>query len=306
MSRAGIQVSLAAETGPVFTGFLLAKVWYGEFGSTEPVAVLDTIGAHPDFRGRGVGAALFEQLRMNLRGLGIATIRTEVSWDAQTLLQFFHHERFRPAARICLEADVEDPVLRERAERRAEEAGGGGDDPLVRRLRLIATGRSGAACTREGRGPAACTLGPMKLSKSARYALYAASEMAAAGDRPVTVADVAQSYGIPTAALAKIFQQLVRAGIAAGTRGVGGGYRLARRAKDLTLLDVMHVYDAPRDDAACPLVEGPVAGACGHSAACRLRRLFDEVDEMVRCTFASVSLATLAGTNGRERPARAR
>jgi len=122
MSRAGIQVSLAAETGPVFTGFLLAKVWYGEFGSTEPVAVLDTIGAHPDFRGRGVGAALFEQLRMNLRGLGISTIRTEVSWDAQTLLQFFHHERFRPAARICLEADVEDPVLRERAERRAEEA----------------------------------------------------------------------------------------------------------------------------------------------------------------------------------------
>jgi len=156
----------------------------------------------------------------------------------------------------------------------------------------------------------------MKLSKSARYALYAASEMAAAGVRPVTVADVAQTYGIPTAALAKIFQQLVRAGIAAGTRGVGGGYRLARRAKDLTLLDVMRVYDAPRGDDACPLVGAPLAGgpvgpglggpdvgACGHSAACRLRRLFDEVDEMVRCTFASVSLATLAGTNGRERPA---
>jgi len=63
-------VSLAAETGGVFSGFLLAKVWYGEFGTTEPVAVLDTIGAHPDFRGRGVGAALFEQLRTNLRGWG--------------------------------------------------------------------------------------------------------------------------------------------------------------------------------------------------------------------------------------------
>src|SRR5262245_16683189 len=56
LSRAGIQVSLAADTGPAFTGFLLAKVWYGEFGTTEPVAVLDTIGVHPDFRGRGVGA----------------------------------------------------------------------------------------------------------------------------------------------------------------------------------------------------------------------------------------------------------
>jgi ribosomal protein S18 acetylase RimI-like enzyme len=120
MAKAGIQVSLAAETGGVFSGFLLAKVWYGEFGTTEPVAVLDTIGAHPDFRGRGIGAALFEQLRTNLRGLGIARIRTEVSWDAQSLMAFLHHERFRPAPRICLEADVEDPVLIERAARRAE------------------------------------------------------------------------------------------------------------------------------------------------------------------------------------------
>jgi Rrf2 family iron-sulfur cluster assembly transcriptional regulator len=159
------------------------------------------------------------------------------------------------------------------------------------------------ACVCDGGDPAACTLGPVKLSKSARYALYAASEMASAGDRPVTVGEVAQAYGIPTAALAKIFQQLVRSGLAAGTRGVGGGYRLARRAKDVTLLDVLHVYDAPRSDDACLLADGPALGSCRRSAACRLRRLFDEVDEMVRCTFASVSLATLAGTNVRDRVA---
>ena len=35
-------------------------------------------------------------------------------------MAFFHHEGFRPAARLCLEADVEDPVLEERAARRAE------------------------------------------------------------------------------------------------------------------------------------------------------------------------------------------
>lgn len=122
LEKAGIRVSLVAEVGGRFVGFLLAKVWYGEFGSTEPVAVLDTIGAHPDYRGRGVGTALFDQLRTNLRALGIQRIRTEVSWDAQALLSFFHHERFRPAPRICLEADVDDPVLVEREERRAMEA----------------------------------------------------------------------------------------------------------------------------------------------------------------------------------------
>jgi len=122
LSRAGVEVSLAADTGPQFTGFLLAKVWRGEFGTTEPVAVLDTIGVHPDYRGRGVATALFEQLRTNLRALGISTMRTEVSWDALDLLRFFHHERFRPAARLCLEAEVLDPVLVERSERRAEAA----------------------------------------------------------------------------------------------------------------------------------------------------------------------------------------
>ena len=149
---------------------------------------------------------------------------------------------------------------------------------------------------------AAGTMRDVRLSKSARYALYAAGSMAAAGDRPVTVGEIAARHGIPPPALAKVFQQLVRVGLAAGTRGVGGGYRLAKRAKDVTLLDVLHVYDPP-----APTGSARAAGTARHSRDTtgevsvidRLHRLFDEVDEMVRCTFASVSLATLAGTNRR-------
>jgi ribosomal protein S18 acetylase RimI-like enzyme len=102
----GIRISLAAEQGGLFCGFLLAKVYYGEFGMLEPVAVLDTLGVHPGFRGRGVGAALLEQLRTNLAGLGVGSIRTEVSWDDQPLLGFFHRQGFRPSARLCLELDL--------------------------------------------------------------------------------------------------------------------------------------------------------------------------------------------------------
>ena len=122
LEKAGIRVSLVAEVGGRFVGFLLAKVWYGEFGELEPVAVLDTVGVHPDLRGKGVGTELLDQLRMNLAALGIRALRTEVAWNDVKLLNFFHHERFRPAPRICLEADVDDPVLVEREERRAMEA----------------------------------------------------------------------------------------------------------------------------------------------------------------------------------------
>ena len=106
LAETGIKVSLAAEIDHMFTGFLLARVYYGEFGALEPVAALDTIDVHPDFRRRGVAAALMEQLVTNLVGLGVGRLRTEVDWDAPDLLLFFHHKGFRPAARFCLDLEV--------------------------------------------------------------------------------------------------------------------------------------------------------------------------------------------------------
>lgn len=106
LSETGIKVSLAGECDGLFAGFLLARVYYGEFGSVEPVAALDTLGVHPDFRRRGVGRALMEQLRKNLRSLRIDKLRTEVEWDEQELLAFFHREGFRPSPRLCLDLDM--------------------------------------------------------------------------------------------------------------------------------------------------------------------------------------------------------
>jgi GNAT superfamily N-acetyltransferase len=107
LSDTGIQVSLGAEIEGIFVGFLLARVYYGEFGAPEPVAVLDTMGVHPDFRGRGVGSDLIDQLRTNLLGLGIRTLQTEVGWRNPGLLWFFQREGFQPAPRFCLDLDLE-------------------------------------------------------------------------------------------------------------------------------------------------------------------------------------------------------
>jgi len=88
------------------TGIKVARVYYGEFGTLEPVAVLDTIGVHPTLRGKGVGGALLEQLLVNLCGLGVGTLRTEVAWEDALLLGFFHRAGFRPAPRLCLDLPV--------------------------------------------------------------------------------------------------------------------------------------------------------------------------------------------------------
>ncbi len=102
----GIAVSLAVEMDERVVGFLLARVYYGEFGVVEPAAVLDVIGVDPDYRGRRVAAAMIDQLRTNLVGLGIRRLQTEVRWDNPELLTFFEREGFRLAQRVCLDLEL--------------------------------------------------------------------------------------------------------------------------------------------------------------------------------------------------------
>jgi ribosomal protein S18 acetylase RimI-like enzyme len=101
-----IEASLAVDIDRRLVGYLLVRVWTGEFGVSEPVAVLDTIGVHPSFQGKGIGEALVHQLATNLRGLNVATIRTEVNWNDFGLLRFFHSSGFKPAQRLCLDLSL--------------------------------------------------------------------------------------------------------------------------------------------------------------------------------------------------------
>jgi len=135
----------------------------------------------------------------------------------------------------------------------------------------------------------------MVFKKSTRYALYAAMEMARAGSgEPVTVTQVAERYGISASVLAKIFQQLVRVGIASSTRGVRGGYSLRGLASQVTVLDVIEAFESPRSSGGCLLAEDDETD-CSEPSLCRLKMLIDEVDQQARFTYASVTLETLIG-----------
>ncbi len=135
----------------------------------------------------------------------------------------------------------------------------------------------------------------MNINRTTRYALYAALELTKAFSEggTITTGQVARKYQLPETVLAKVFQQLVKAGIAHGTRGIGGGYRLANHPADTTVLDILEIFDPPRPPGQCLLADKN-EGSCHEEDECKLRRLFDEVDEQVRCTFASVTLETLA------------
>jgi len=109
VKQAALQVSLAAEVDGRVVGFVIASLYYGEYGVSEPTASLDAIGVDKATRGQHIGKALLRQLRLNLSALRVTTLRTEVSWDDFDLLAFFKKEGFSPARRLCLDC-VLDPT----------------------------------------------------------------------------------------------------------------------------------------------------------------------------------------------------
>ena len=101
-----IRVSLGAEMDGHLVGFLMGRLYYGEFGVAEPVAMLDTISVDPERPREGIGRALLEQFKTNLRGVGIERIQTQAAWNEWGLLRFLEAGGFTPAARVFLEASI--------------------------------------------------------------------------------------------------------------------------------------------------------------------------------------------------------
>ncbi len=100
MVDSAIRVSLCARLDDSVVGFVMARVDLGDFGRTEPVAVLDTIGVDPGFSGAGIGTALLSQLFINLGALRVERVETVIAWENFPLLQFFHGAGFAPSERL--------------------------------------------------------------------------------------------------------------------------------------------------------------------------------------------------------------
>ena len=101
MDDSAIRVSLTARLGGAIVGFLMARADLGDFGRTEPVAVLDTIGIDPDYEHRGIGHALVSQLFANLGALHIDRVETVVAPTDLPLLGFLYSTGFKPSQRLA-------------------------------------------------------------------------------------------------------------------------------------------------------------------------------------------------------------
>ena len=130
----------------------------------------------------------------------------------------------------------------------------------------------------------------MKLTRASSYALHALVHMANEGeDRPVASHLIAQARGIPERFLLKILKPLVSARVLRSIKGPHGGYRLAKPAAKITLLEVIEAVEGPiRGDA-------PRTHEDGHGAFdSRLGEVCDQAATLLRKQLGKVKVSDLA------------
>ena len=101
LRESGVRISLAARIDGNVAGFVMARADLGDFGRTEPVAVIDTLDVAPEYAHHGIGHALLSQLFLNLGALRIERVETVVDRKAFELLGFFYDVGFAPGQRLA-------------------------------------------------------------------------------------------------------------------------------------------------------------------------------------------------------------
>ena len=135
----------------------------------------------------------------------------------------------------------------------------------------------------------------MRVSAKADYALRALIAIAQRDDaRPVSAEELGRLQEIPHGFLQAILADLRRSGIVVSQRGQSGGWRLAARAADVTVADVIRAVDGPlvsvyglRPEAVTYNESASVLQHVWIAARSALREVFESV------TLESLALATL-------------
>jgi Rrf2 family protein len=130
----------------------------------------------------------------------------------------------------------------------------------------------------------------LKLTKKADYGLMAMRHLAEHGHGAACSAkDVAESYGIPQEALAKILQRLAKAGLVISQHGTNGGYILARGPETISAFDVIRAIDGPLFITSCITVRGE----CDQSDRCTIREPLRRVNDSIEHVLRSISISEM-------------
>jgi Rrf2 family protein len=131
----------------------------------------------------------------------------------------------------------------------------------------------------------------LELTRRADYGIRAMIAIARdSSDEPLSAPRIADSMAIPVRFLPQVMADLARAGLVDSTGGRKGGYRLARPAPEISLLEIIEALEGDARRRQCVLRSAP----CGLDGYCDVHTVFASAQDALLARFSSTCLAELA------------
>jgi FeS assembly SUF system regulator len=131
----------------------------------------------------------------------------------------------------------------------------------------------------------------LRISRLTDYATVILAALAGEPGRVQTAAALAESTHIAAPTVCKLLKQLQRAGLVLSTRGLHGGYQLARPASQISAAAILDALEGPVALTDCSAGHGN----CEIEDSCRVGRVWQRLNLAIRRSLYDVSLAQLAG-----------
>ncbi len=110
----------------------------------------------------------------------------------------------------------------------------------------------------------------------------------------IPLKEIAEAEGISQKYLETIMATLSKAGFVDAVHGKGGGYRLNRKPAEYTVGSILKLTEGSLAAVSCTS-QGP--SACGRSACCQTKPMWDKLDAMIDGFFEGITLADLIENN---------
>lgn len=129
----------------------------------------------------------------------------------------------------------------------------------------------------------------MYVRRKADYAVRCILYLSEDPNRTASVDEISGAMLVPKSFLAKILQQLMKAGIVNSSRGIKGGFQLTRKPKDINLLEVIEAIQGPSAANICAIDNK----ACRLSSTCSVHPVWVNIRQMVERELRKTTFAKL-------------
>jgi Rrf2 family protein len=131
----------------------------------------------------------------------------------------------------------------------------------------------------------------MRLTRASSYALHAVVYMVVQKrDAPIASHVIAEKRGIPERFLLKVLKPLVSARVLFSVKGPNGGYRLARPAHEISVLEILEAVDGPIRGYAPVSHDEP-----RNFVNRKLEQICNDSAEQIRKSLSKIKLSDLSG-----------